>query len=89
MSSMTLQGSFRVSKDFTKRLLESSTGGIRRKIQEYVQVCEVCQRNKYQTLSPRGLLQPLAVPTQIWSDISMDFIGGLPKVKGRSLTLLW
>jgi hypothetical protein len=56
--------------------------GMRKNIKEYVDACEVCQRNKYQTLSPGGLIQPLPVPKQVWTDISMDFIGGLPKVHG-------
>lgn len=56
--------------------------GMRKRIQEYVQACEVCKRNKYQTLSLGGLLQPLPIPTQTWSDTSMDFIGGLPRALG-------
>ncbi|KAI5435287.1 hypothetical protein KIW84_021923 [Lathyrus oleraceus] len=48
---------------------------MRKRIQEHVQACEVYQRNEYQTLSLGGLLQPLPVPTQIWIDISMDFLG--------------
>ncbi|KAK1630185.1 hypothetical protein QYE76_004500 [Lolium multiflorum] len=33
-----------------------------------------------------GLLQP-DVPSQVWADISMDFIEGLPKVGGKSVIL--
>lgn len=48
----------------------------------------VCQKNKYQALSPGGLLQLLPVPTQVWSDVSMDFIGGLPKAMGVNTILV-
>ena len=46
-----------------------------------------CQRNKTETQRPAGLLQPLEVPSQVWADISMDFIEGLPKVGGKSVIL--
>lgn len=50
-------------------------------IKELVVACDVCQRNKYATPSPAGLLQPLQVPTSIW--ISMDFVRGFTNVKGE------
>jgi hypothetical protein len=34
-----------------------------------------------------GLLLPLPVHTQVWSDISIDFVEGLPKVGGKSVIL--
>jgi hypothetical protein len=39
------------------------------------------------TRQPAGPLQPLEVPFQVWANISMDFIKGLPKVAGKSVTL--
>nr|XP_051212601.1 uncharacterized protein LOC127330429 [Lolium perenne] len=56
-------------------------------VQDWVRSCETCQRNKTETLRPAGVLQPLDVPSQVWADISMDFIEGLPKVGGKSVIL--
>lgn len=56
-------------------------------VKDYVKSCSVCQRNKTEHLHPVGLLQPLAVPSAVWEDISMDFIEGLPRVRGKSVIL--
>ena len=47
-------------------------------ITEYVKGCIVCQRNKSVSGVPAGKLQPLPVPSDIWKDVSMDFIGPMP-----------
>jgi hypothetical protein len=41
--------------------------------------CLVFQQNKKETMKTLGILQPLAIPSQCWEEVSMDFITGLPK----------
>jgi hypothetical protein len=62
--------------------------GMKNRIQEFVRSCDICQRQKYLTSSPGGLLQPLPIPSQIWEDISIDFITGLPKARGYEAILV-
>ena len=59
----------------------------RRLVRDFVNFCVTCQRNKTEHLHPAGLLQPLDVPTQVWSGIAMDFVEGLPRVHGKSVIL--
>lgn len=61
---------------------------LRREVNEYIAACDVCQRIKSGTQFLGGLLQPLPVPTQIWEDISLDFIEGLPKSGDKDCILV-
>ncbi|KAK9062911.1 hypothetical protein SSX86_020101 [Deinandra increscens subsp. villosa] len=57
--------------------------GLSKHVRTFVRHCLVCQKAKYETVASPGLLQPLPVPSHIFTDISMDFIGGLPKSNGK------
>jgi hypothetical protein len=62
--------------------------GMKSDIKAFVRECRVCQENKHETVLPAGLLQPLPIPSWVWSDISLDFIEGLPNSKGFSVILV-
>ncbi|KAL9427049.1 hypothetical protein AB3S75_033771 [Citrus x aurantiifolia] len=61
---------------------------MRSTIRKFVAACDICQRHKVEQLAPAGLLQPLPIPQQVWEDIYMDFIDGLPISNGKSTILV-
>jgi hypothetical protein len=56
-------------------------------VQAKVRTCTTCQRNKTETRQLAWLLQLLEVPSQVWADISTNFIKGLPKEEGKLVIL--
>lgn len=61
---------------------------MKRHIKEIDRICEVCHVHKVATSTPAGLLGPLPIPKQIWSDVSMDLVDGLPNSKGKTSSLV-
>ncbi|CAH9146848.1 unnamed protein product [Cuscuta epithymum] len=55
--------------------------GMKKEVAEFVSRCLNCQKVKAERCKPKGLVQPLEVPTWKWNSISMDFVGGLPLTK--------
>jgi hypothetical protein len=62
--------------------------GIKDGVLKHIQECMTCQQNKSEKTHPAGLLQPLPIPEQKWESISMDFITGIPRVKGGDYIFL-
>ncbi|CAA7062472.1 unnamed protein product [Microthlaspi erraticum] len=71
-----------VGRDRTLRLVADSYfwPTLRRDVARHVERCVICHRSKGHA-SNSGLYMPLPVPTQPWTDISMDFVLGLPRTQ--------
>lgn len=52
---------------------------LKQSIQQYVQSCAICHQAKVEHVKYPGLLNPLPIPTQSWTVVSLDFIEGLPQ----------
>ncbi|KAF1317464.1 reverse transcriptase, partial [Globisporangium splendens] len=58
-------------------------------VRKYVRTCEICQRVK-PSGSTQAPLRSLAVPSESWKSVSMDFIFGLPRdTHGRNGILVF
>ncbi|RVW34662.1 hypothetical protein CK203_106429 [Vitis vinifera] len=49
---------------------------------------DICQKIKIETLALARLLQPLSILCQVWDDITLDFIEGLPISQGRDTIMV-
>lgn len=62
--------------------------GMANDVRTFVRNCKACGRNTVWRDRKQGLLQPLPVPEQVWSEISMDYITELPKTERRFENIL-
>ena len=53
-------------------------------VKKYVRHCDTCKRSKGSRFKKQGVLWALLVPDQRWQDISIDFVIGIPAVKGAN-----
>lgn len=57
-----------------------TSGLLRRDVERFVERCVTCQQSKGHTTNA-VLYMPLPIPTQHWTDISKDFVMGLPRTQ--------
>lgn len=75
-----LMGHFRVKK--TLDVLHEHFFWLKMKqdVEQFRGRCFACKKAKSRVL-PHGLYTPLPIPSELWVDISIDFILGLPRTK--------
>lgn len=56
--------------------------GMTKDIDQFVRHCHLCTRSKVRKEARPGFLKPLQIPFRPWSDISIDYITGLPECEG-------
>ncbi|XP_042444031.1 uncharacterized protein LOC122029149, partial [Zingiber officinale] len=78
-----LMGHFGVQKTLEMLLEHFHWPHMKHDVQKFCAQCIVCRKVKSKTL-PQGLYTPLPIPNFPWTDLSMDFVLGLPRTqKGK------
>jgi hypothetical protein len=86
--SSPLAGHMGNQKTYSKIKREFYWPGMKTDICTFIRECDIRQRNKVENIHQTGLLQPLPIPSQVWTDVSMDFIDGLPTSHGKDVILV-
>lgn len=81
-------GHFRYHRTLNRIKTNFSWPNMKTTIKDFIKSCDTCQRCKTDSLSPAGLLQPLPIPTTVWTEISMDFVEGLPISHGYTVIMV-
>ena len=61
---------------------------MKRQVKQAIRECATCQRCKNDNSAYPGLLQPLPIPTTVWTDIAMDFIEKLPRSTSKDCIMV-
>ena len=78
-----LMGHFGVIKTYDMLLEHFFWPGMKHDVHKVCEHCITCREAKSR-VKPHGLYTPLPVPSEPWTDLSMDFVLGLPRTrKGR------
>ena len=73
-----LHGEGHIGKDRTLQLIHDSYWqSMRKEVERFVKRYRICQVSKGKAINA-GLYMPLPIPIQPWTDVSMDFVLGLP-----------
>ena len=62
--------------------------GLRVTVKDFILGWDTCKRCKHENVAYPGLLQPLPIPEQSWTSVSMDFIEGLPRSEGKDCVMV-
>ena len=81
-------GHSRVSRTFKRLAQQFYWPSMYQSVQKYITQCEVYQKTKIETLAPVGLLQPFPIPFQVWDDITLDFVEGVPSSHDKDSILV-
>ena len=83
-----LAGHFGVKKTFHRLRPNFQWPNMLRDIKAFVRNCQTCQQVKPVTRKNAGLLQPIPIPSNIWEDLSMDFVTHLPSSNGLTIIIV-
>lgn len=56
-------------------------------VRQFILACSTCAQNKNSNCLSVGLLQPLPIPSRLWSHLALDFVTGLPPSRGNTMIL--